>query len=171
MMEYEQRMSVIRDWVGELVTRYERPSHLQHEKAAAELRDMAEDLNSEIPAGQNREQLNGILERTARQIRKRHRTRSWPTINLVVSAAKDSLPANLSTAAVKPETLRADRSQQIAARRIKAGEAVSETWLVGRDSETLLAEGLVTLDDLAPYREAIQRRQVAGQDELEELQW
>lgn len=177
-MNYDQRINRIRGWVGEMIARYDRPAHLVHAKAEAEIRDMAEDLNSEIPSNVTVDVMDGILERTARQIRKRQRTRTWPTINLVISAARDSLPASAEAANKAPETLRADRSQQINARRIRNGEPVGECWVTGRDADRLVNAKLITRQDLAPYLAAIAARQVETQqpvedsdDDLEAIEW
>lgn len=176
-MNYEQRMIAIRPWVGDMLARYDRPAHLVHAKAEAEIRDMAEDLNSEIPSNVTSEVMAGILERTARQIRKRQRTRTWPTINLVISAARDSLPASLEPVAQAPESLRADLSMRIQARRIKAKEPVGESWISGRDADRLVDAKLITRQDLAPYLAAIAARPVETQqpvedsDDLESIEW
>ena len=91
-MNYEERMAIIKPWISEMVGRFDRPNHLIHDKAKAELQDMAEDLNYALPSTLNQDQLAGTLERTARSIRMKQRTRTWPTIQMVVSCARESLP-------------------------------------------------------------------------------
>lgn len=55
---------------------------------------------------------------------------------------------------------------QIAAKRIKSGELVGDTWLFGRGAVELLKLNLVTEDDLRPYRSALyfSAKNVGGRD-------
>lgn len=153
-MNYDQRIAHIRNWVTDMISRYDRPTHLTHDKAAAEVRDMAEDLNSELPANLKIDQLSATLERTAQQIRKRQRTRTWPTIQMVISCARECLPGEvlLEAAPSAPSSRDGRYSLVHASRMIKAGKPVAESYISGRGRIELLKANLVTEEDLAQYK-------------------
>ena len=157
-MNYEERIAIIKPWIAEMVGRFDRPNHLIHDKARAELQDMAEDLNYALPAALNKDQLDGTLERTARSIRMKQRTRTWPTIQMVVSCARESLPQDQQprTAAIQSPSL--EITDRINARRIKSGEPVAESCISGTGAERLIGLNLVTPQDLESYRRSIAER-------------
>jgi hypothetical protein len=132
-MNYDTRIAIAREWVGTLITRYERPAHLAHDKARLELSDMAEDLNAIIPSKLTAEEYRTILEKAARTIRSKNRTRSWPTIALVCQAIRENLPtpAPANQASAAPKSLDRTRSMVINAGRIKRREPVGECWITG----------------------------------------
>jgi len=85
-------------------------------------------------------------------------TRSWPTKKDLSTAAKKIAPK-------RPEfrDLTGDKSYQpdplkINAARIKAGQPVCQSYIVGSQSDLLLRKGLVDEYDLDPYREAMLHR-------------
>ena len=168
-MNYDTRIAIAREWVGSLITRYERPSHLAHDKARLELADMAEDLNAIIPSKISAEEYQSTLDKAARTIRAKNRTRSWPTIALVCQAIRENLPtpkpANQASAA--PKSLDRTRSMVINAARIKRGEPVGQCWVTGTDAEKLIAQKLIDRADLKPYHDAIKAQAKAEAEEIE----
>jgi hypothetical protein len=144
-MNYDTRIAIAREWVGTLITRYERPAHLAHDKARLELSDMAEDLNAIIPSKLTAEEYRTILEKAARTIRSKNRTRSWPTIALVCQAIRENLPtpAPANQASAAPKSLDRTRSMVINAGRIKRREPVGECWITGNDADKLIAQKLI----------------------------
>jgi hypothetical protein len=144
-MNYDTRIAIAREWVGTLITRYERPAHLAHDKARLELSDMAEDLNAIIPSKLTAEEYRTILEKAARTIRSKNRTRSWPTIALVCQAIRENLPtpAPANQASAAPKSLDRTRSMVINAGRIKRREPVGECWITGTDADKLIAQKLI----------------------------
>ena len=160
-MNYEERMTQIREWIPTVMARYDRPNHLAHEKAQLELKDMAEDLNSEIPANLNKDQMDSLLSKTAQQIRKRQRTRTWPTISLVISCCKDSLPRSETTTA--PARMAWDEDKHWAAK-IKQRDAVPDFYITGNGRAALLGKELVTLEDLEPYERQIEHDRKEAQE-------
>lgn len=97
-------------------------------------------------------------------------TRAWPTEFEIARAAKDIRSAHALT---KPKFVTADtaddgqqRIDMISAR-IKAGQAIGESYLYGRDCVELLDRAFVTEEDLKPYRSSLffTFRDVYGEDE------
>lgn len=149
-MNYDERIKLIREWISEMIGRYERPAHLAPDQAKLELKDMADDLNRNIP-DLNVEQFKSTLERTASNIRSKQRTRTWPTIAVVITAARQSLPTDREGQAPRIESTTADRSERINANRIKRGEPVSDYYVRGSGAAKLIAAGLVTKEEIAAY--------------------
>jgi hypothetical protein len=168
-MNYDTRIAIAREWVGNLITRYERPAHLAHEKARLELADMAEDLNAIIPSKLNAEEYRSILDKAARTIRAKNRTRSWPTIALVCQAVRENLPtpAPSGQASAAPKSLDRTRSMVINAGRIKRREPVGQSWITGTDADKLIAQNLIERADLKPYLDAIEADAAARAAEIE----
>jgi len=165
-MNYETRIAIAREWVGNLITRYERPAHLAHDKARLELADMAEDLNNIIPSKLNADEYRATLEKAARTIRAKNRTRSWPTIALVCQAIRENLPAipPSEQTSPAPRSMERTRSMVINAGRIKRGEPVGESWITGTDADKLISQNLISQDDLKPYLNFISERLKAAKE-------
>jgi len=165
-MNYETRIAIAREWVANLVTRYERPAHLAHEKARLELADMAEDLNNIIPSKLISDEYRATLEKAARTIRAKNRTRSWPTIALVCQAVRENLPAipPSEQTSPAPRSMERTRSMVINAGRIKRGEPVGECWITGTDADKLISQNMITQDDLKPYLDFISERLKAAKE-------
>jgi hypothetical protein len=168
-MNYDNRIAIAREWVGTLITRYERPAHLAHDKARLELADMAEDLNAIIPSRLTAEEYQSILDKAARTIRAKNRTRSWPTIALVCQAIRENLPtpAPANQASAAPKSLDRTRSMVINAGRIKRREPVGECWITGNDAEKLIAQKLIDRSDLKPYLDHLAEQAAAQEAEIE----
>lgn len=168
-MNYDTRIAIAREWVANLVTRYERPNHLAHEKARLELADMAEDLNSIIPSRLNAEEYRSVLDKAGRTIRAKNRTRSWPTIALVCQAVRENLPtaAPADQASAAPKSLDRTRSMVINAGRIKRREPVGESWITGSDADNLIAQNLIDRADLKPYLDHLAAEAKAKAAEIE----
>ncbi len=88
-------------------------------------------------------------------------TRTWPTAKEISKAAKTisqrrpqfkELVRPLTPEGYKPDPLK------INAARIKAGQPVCQSYIVGSQSDLLLRKGLVDEYDLDPYREAMLHR-------------
>jgi hypothetical protein len=168
-MNYDQRIAIARDWVANMITRYERPSHLAHDKARLELADMAEDLNAIVPSKINADQYRDTLAKAGRSIRAKNRTRSWPTIALVCQAVRENLPtpAPADQASAAPKSLERTRSMVINAARIKRGDAVGECWVTGSDAEKLIEQKLIDRADLKPYLDYIAHQEAERLAEIE----
>lgn len=153
-MDYATRKDLARDWVAQLITRYDRPAHLTHDKATAELADMAEDLNSMIPDSLNTDQYHDTLRKAARVVRTKHRSRSWPTIAIVCQAVRESLPRDTTTPKAV-ETRSPNYTLDVTIQRIKNRKPVSDSYLWGALAHELLAHPAITPADLEPYRQAV----------------
>jgi len=79
------------------------------------------------------------------------KTRAWPTVNELGSAcsAMARRGGNIPNALWEMDPL------ALAARRIKSGEPVGDGYIYGHLAHQLLTAGMVTEDDLKPYRSGL----------------
>jgi len=85
-------------------------------------------------------------------------TRSWPTKKDLSTAAKKIAPRRPEFRDLTGDDKYIPDPYKINAARIKAGQAVCESYIVGKQSDILLRKGLVDEYDLDPYREAMLHR-------------
>jgi hypothetical protein len=94
-MNYDQRTAAIFQFLFNeadgLLRRYTAPESLSADRRRAEINDMVEDVNSEIPNGVTPERLHGILRDMAQFVRKEHGGRGWPTIKTLVRGVRAAL--------------------------------------------------------------------------------
>jgi len=74
-----------------LLRRYAAPEMLSADRQRDEINDMVTDLNSEIPGHFTQTDLEHLFETLRVQVRRRHGTRSWPTIKVLLAALADAL--------------------------------------------------------------------------------
>ena len=79
-------------------------------------------------------------------------TRTWPTIKELKKSAKEIAPKRPEFRDFTQEQAWSPDPMTINAKRIKAGEPVADWWVVGTGAEHLKRKGLVSSDDLEPYR-------------------
>lgn len=146
-MDYNKRTMLIGGWLRNVLKRYRPPPEMDDDALRQELNFIVEDINSIVPAGINEGQFNLILEGTDKKVRMKQTSRTWPTIKAFTEAAKKSLPSSAGTTNTGP-TL---DPLKIAAKRIKAGKEVGESYIFGRNRQLLLEQELVTEEELAHY--------------------
>ena len=150
-MTYEERIRVILDELSKLMSQYAEPKHLNtRKKLEDEVRNICRMLNQKFPNDTTEDHIRGTMDRAMLKIKEAHTSRTWPTgkdigtaVSKSLTTSQSSLPANKGP--WKPDTL------AINARRIKAGEPVGETYITGKLAERMVAQGLVTEEELAPY--------------------
>lgn len=148
-MDYQQRMRVLIEQLNGFLRQYERPRSFDDEAALAEIRAIAEEMNSLLPSGLGIEAFNAAVTDALRSVRRSQTSRAWPTVAHFVAAARKS---GQQAAASAPSAGEGLDTFNVNAGRIKRGEAVGEGWIYGTLAAQLLRRGLVTDDDLAPYR-------------------
>lgn len=104
-MNFEERTNAIGTLLREtILPRYRRPEHLDDVTASAELADMVSDLNAAWPVTAP-DRFAAIAERLAREIRRVHSSRTWPTIAVMLKALDAALvpPKPVSGEFSRPE--------------------------------------------------------------------
>jgi hypothetical protein len=154
-MDYGQRVEMIKRHLAAMLSSYAIPSHLRSSETAQqdEIDVTAKALNQLFPNNTTPDHLSGTFERAALKIKAAHTSRSWPKASDIATAIKSCFDKasgrDVASGPWKPDTYK------INAERIKRGEAVGENWINGKLGEALVERGLVTDQDLLPYREAI----------------
>lgn len=117
------------------------------------------------PKEDGRAWFNRITEALEYQMK----TRAWPTVNELGSCCVADRKANGSKA---PEWFKPADEYEIAAKRMQAAEAVSESYLYGMKARELLARGLVSDSLMQAYRSALffKLRDVYGEDKAREME-
>lgn len=87
-------------------------------------------------------------------------TRSWPTKKDLSTAAKKIAPRRPEFRDLTGDDKYVPDPYKINAARIKAGQAVCQSYIVGKQADILLRKGMVDEYDLDPYREAMLHRKV-----------
>lgn len=102
-MTFEERQNAIGALLREeILPRYARPSHLGDETARAELRDMVNELNADWPS-MGRTEFEETARRLAREIRRTHEGRSWPSIKRLLTALDAALKGRAASSAASAE--------------------------------------------------------------------
>ena len=82
-------------------------------------------------------------------------TRSWPTAKEISKAAKEIAPKRPQLIDLTQESGYKPDPLKINANRIQMGQPVDEKYITGSEAQILVNKGLVTEDQLQPYRECI----------------
>lgn len=94
-MKYEQRTAKLFEFLygpnEGLLRRYTKPEHLSEDRARGEINDMVEDINSRIPAAIGDASFDILLGKIRTEIRRRHGSRRWPTISLLLKSTDEAL--------------------------------------------------------------------------------
>lgn len=86
MMTFEERQNAVGTLLREtILPRYTRPAHLSDDMARAELRDMVNELVADWPV-MGRTEFEATAQRMAREVRRSHEGRSWPSIKRLLAA-------------------------------------------------------------------------------------
>jgi hypothetical protein len=169
MMTYEERTRIIGAWLQEELKRYDLPANHTTDRARQEMESMVEDINSEIVNVSNQSNLDHVLSKMAQDVRKNNRSRSWPTIYNFVKAAqkcsKETVPA-IGGSSGSSEEFKIDEDE-LAAKRMNAGEGVAVTYVTGLGADRLLEKNLVTLSVIDMYREGVEQQAAEAQAALQ----
>ncbi|MAO22114.1 MAG: hypothetical protein CMJ25_15305 [Phycisphaerae bacterium] len=166
MMNYEERTRIIGGWLQEELKRYDLPANHTTDRARQEMESMVEDINSEIVNVSNQSNLDHVLSKMAQDVRKNNRSRAWPTIYNFCKAAKkcseQTTPAITGTS--EPFVIDED---ELAAKRMNAGEGVAVTYVTGLGADRLLEKNLVTMNVIDMYREGVEQQAAEAQAALQ----
>jgi len=91
-MTFEERTATIFKWLTEdLLGQYTRPTYLSDERSRAEITDMTELINADIPRTMTETGLPELLKGVGTALKRRHGSRQWPTVKLLLTALSDAL--------------------------------------------------------------------------------
>lgn len=148
-MNYEQRMEYIRNWFrNDMLTRFTPPTGADPKAAAA---DTIEAINNNIPSNILPEQMNNILSSLTKNVVQSARSRTLPIVKDFIDQTRKSTQALREGGSIANSTEWSLDPFDVAARRIRAGEAVSESFLHGRQKEELKRRTGINDGDIQKY--------------------
>lgn len=148
-MTYEERIVIIKEWfVRDIATRFSTPSGIDPKIAAS---DTIEAVNSYIPTSVTPEAMGQLLASITKELARSARSRTLPTVRDFISAASDASQKRTAALTVTSEPETMSPYLRVTVARIRAGEAISDTWLRGTMRAELLSTTDITEKDLEPY--------------------
>jgi hypothetical protein len=146
-MNYEMRMEMVRGWLKkEMLPRFSAPSSV--DKGVA-LQDVAEAVNANLPRVDSGERFTHYLTGVAKHVVQHARGRTLPTPKDFIDACREVTKAKAVGVSFKQATKFCP--YKITEQRVKAGEAISSTWLTDRMLDDLIANTNLTMEDMMPY--------------------
>ena len=96
-MQYEERIQTIIAWLTDkpngVLRRYTPPDRLGPEQVRAEVMDIAEQMNADIPGQIDSERLAKVLHKAKFFLQRRHGRDEYPSIKVMLAALDDALKA------------------------------------------------------------------------------
>ena len=148
-MNYEERMTYIREWFrNDMLTRFTPPTGADPKAVAS---DTIEAVNSNIPSNTTKEQMNNILSSLTKDIVQSAKTRTLPIVkDFIASTRKCTQALREAQSGVFKDEWSLDPFD-VAARRIRAGEPVGEAYLHGRQKAELMRRTGINEGDIQKY--------------------
>jgi hypothetical protein len=148
-MTYEQRVEIIKDWFrNDMLTRFTPPTGADPKAIAT---DTIEAVNNNVPSNTTKEQMNNILSSLTKDIVHSAKSRTLPIVKDFITSTRKCTQALREAGSMGKSTERSLDPFDIAARRIRAGEAVSEAFLYGRQKEELKRRTGINDGDIQKY--------------------
>lgn len=146
-MNYDQRMAIISNWFKtDIVPRFNMPRDVDARISAT---DVMEAVNSNIPSPTTPERMGNLLASITKEVARSAKSRTLPTIKEFVEAARISAQSGQTAShSVSSEGWRID-PLEITVKRVRAGEAICQSWLSGIRRTELLKH--VSEDQLQKY--------------------
>jgi hypothetical protein len=166
-MEYRDRVTLINRELVNLLSIYAAPKHLDTTaKQADAISRLAESINKRFPSKTTEDHIVGTFERAGHSLSGSHKTNSWPTSPEITKA----VVAGMGKEVKDTMSTRKMDADEINAARIKRGDYVGEPYVAGRLCAQLVKKGLVTREDIKPYREAFyaQMKEMYGTEKAKE---
>lgn len=156
-LTYEQRKRAIFEFLyrdpGGLLHRYRLPDHLSDDAIRDEVNLLVEDINGLIPTGYTDGDFKLLMPEINNAIRRRHGATGWPPAKVFIAATDDAVEViNKRRATAEPTEEFSLDPYKIAARRMRTGEPVGESYLWGREAVALIAAGLIDEQTMNDYR-------------------
>lgn len=148
-MNYDQRIEYIKNWFrNDMLTRFTPPTGANGEAIAY---DIIEAVNTNIPSNLSQEQMNNILSSITKDIVHSARSRTVPIVKDFIASTRKSTQAYRESAGAPLGSEWSLDTFEVAARRIRAGDAVPEAFLYGRQLDELMRRTGITHADLEKY--------------------
>lgn len=156
-LTYEQRKRVIFEFLyrkeGGLLRRYKTPEHMNDDALRDEVNYLVEDINRQIPEDYAEVAMNSLMPEINNAIRRRHGATGWPPAKVFIAATDDAVEVvNKRRATAEPTEEFSLDPHKIAAKRMRTGEPVGESYLWGREAVALIATGLIDEQTMTDYR-------------------
>ncbi len=133
-MDYNQRTSMIGNWLQAILKRYTPPSSMDRDTLGQELQLIVEDINNNIPSSYEKIDLEVTLKKIDGHVRQYQASRTWPTIQTFImstQAAVDEYSRNTESLKVTSQS-KLDAAV-LMVKRIKSGGAIPD-WILNPDS-------------------------------------
>lgn len=146
-MTFEQRMSMVKQWLkDEILPRFTAPTNVDRVRT---LQDVADAVNANIPSVQNMDQFRTHLESVGRKVIQNAKSRTLPVPKDFIDACRETTKSRNENAG--PAKSSRSCPYKITEKRVRAGEAIADTWLSELQLEDLLANTSLTMEDMKPY--------------------
>jgi hypothetical protein len=133
-MDYNQRTSMIGNWLQGILKRYTPPSSMDRDTLGQELQLIVEDINNNIPSTFEKVDLEVVLKKIDGHVRQYQASRTWPTIKTFVMSTKTAVDEySRNTESLKVTSQSKLDSAILMVKRIKTGGAIPE-WILNPDS-------------------------------------
>lgn len=146
-MNYDQRMAVISNWFkADIIPRFNMPRDVDARISAT---DVMEAVNSNIPSPTTPERMGNLLASITKEVARSAKSRTLPTIKEFIDAARISAQSHQTAShSANSDGWRID-PLEITVKRVRAGEAICQSWLSGIRRTELLKH--VSEDQLQKY--------------------
>ena len=108
-------------------------------------------MNSNIPSNLTKEQMDNILSSLTKDIVHSARSRTLPVTKDFIASTRNASQRLRESAGAALDSSWSLDLYQLTARRVRAGEAIAEAFLFGRQREELKARTGITDADLEKY--------------------
>lgn len=133
-MDYNQRTSMIGNWLQGILKRYTPPSSMDRDTLGQELQLIVEDINNNIPSSYEKVDLEVTLKKIDGHVRQYQASRTWPTIKTFIMSTKTAVDEySRNTESLKVTSQSKLDSAILMVKRIKTGGAIPE-WILNPDS-------------------------------------
>lgn len=133
-MDYNQRTSMIGNWLQGILKRYTPPSGMDRDTLGQELQLIVEDINNNIPSSYEKVDLEVTLKKIDGHVRQYQASRTWPTIKTFIMSTKTAVDEySRNTESLKVTSQSKLDAGILMVKRIKTGGAIPE-WILNPDS-------------------------------------
>ena len=133
-MDYNQRTSMIGNWLQAILKRYTPPSSMDRDTLGQELQLIVEDINNNIPSSYEKIDLEVTLKKIDGHVRQYQASRTWPTIKTFIMSTKAAVDEySRNTESLKVTSQSKLDAAVLMVKRIKSGGAIPD-WILNPDS-------------------------------------
>lgn len=158
-----------------ILRRYRVPEHLGDDQLRAEVNDLVNDINSEIPECYTDADFQELMHKIHSAIRRRHGTQNWPSAKTFIAATNDAVTeVNRRKAKRHAESGSQEPALDIYAMRanqMKKGEQVPESLLWGRQAVELTKRTYIEEATIEAYRKSAYEAQLGVYKREEAEKW